>query len=412
VNLAHADCRQTRFTQTFSGVTQVVFTPDSQQVAMGDMEGEVQLWQAQGGQFQQRFKAHRGWVWALACSPDGQLLATGGEDYTIHLWYTETGDCCHTLPTHLQLVTALAFSPDGKFLAISGLDPNIYVWEIGTDLLITLQGHEAGVVNVCFNSQGDGLFSTSFDNTTRQWCLDGYLDGHLDKHFDGHLDGHLNTKQCFTIFQAHNLDPYNLSPAMALSPDGTTLVQGTIEGNLLIWDVATGQCGQICQGHHQEIYQVNFHPQGRQFASSSADGTVRIWDRARGQCLQVLQGHDNIILTFAYSPNGQTLVSGSLDQKLIFWDVATGNCLKILGGYIDKVGVLAWQPNPTGANQSPWAKSLLASGSASTEIRLWDMERGCLAATLSGHKGYVTSVAWSPDGNYLASASYDRTIAL
>jgi WD40 repeat protein len=45
-------------------------------------------------------------------------------------------------------------------------------------------------------------------------------------------------------------------------------------------------------------------------------------------------------------------------------------------------------------------------------VRLWDSQAGTLLATLKGHSGRVNSVAFSPDGKRLASASYDKTMCL
>jgi WD40 repeat protein len=52
----------------------------------------------------------------------------------------------------------------------------------------------------------------------------------------------------------------------------------------------------------------------------------------------------------------------------------------------------------------------LASGSYDRTVRVWDAGTGARLRTLAGHTGQLTSAAWSPDGRYLASGSYDRTV--
>lgn len=65
-------------------------------------------------------------------------------------------------------------------------------------------------------------------------------------------------------------------------------------------------------------------------ASGSDDNTVRIWDMATGQCLKILQGHTNVVESVAFSPSGQFIVSGSQDESIKLWNTYTGECLKTL----------------------------------------------------------------------------------
>jgi WD40 repeat protein len=55
---------------------------------------------------------------------------------------------------------------------------------------------------------------------------------------------------------------------------------------------------------------------------------------------------------------------------------------------------------------------LLASGSFDNEIKLWDMATRRELRTLSGHKASLRSLAFSPDGQRLASGSFDETIRI
>ena len=54
----------------------------------------------------------------------------------------------------------------------------------------------------------------------------------------------------------------------------------------------------------------------------------------------------------------------------------------------------------------------IASASYDNTVRLWDAASGRLLNTLSGHENWVFSVAWAPDGQRIASASYDNTARL
>ncbi|MBE9235138.1 hypothetical protein IQ227_03550, partial [Anabaena aphanizomenioides LEGE 00250] len=79
-----------------------------------------------------------------------------------------------------------------------------------------------------------------------------------------------------------------------------------------------------------------------------------------------------------------------------------GNLLQTLTGHSNRIRSVAYSPDG----------QTLASGSSDKTIKLWDVKTGNLLQTLSGHSHWVNSVAYSPDGQTLASGSYDKTIKL
>ena len=76
--------------------------------------------------------------------------------------------------------------------------------------------------------------------------------------------------------------------------------------------------------------------------------------------------------------------------------------MQSLKGHTSSVNSLAFSPD------SEW----LASGSRDRTIKLWDIYEGKEVRTLEGHHGEVRAVTFSPDGQWLASASHDRTLKL
>src|SRR5262249_45835640 len=72
---------------------------------------------------------------------------------------------------------------------------------------------------------------------------------------------------------------------------------------------------------------VAFSPDGKTVVSGSIDRTVRLWDVATGQSLRTLQGHTDAVESVAFSPDGKTVVSGSRDGTLRLWAVLSGQDL-------------------------------------------------------------------------------------
>jgi WD40 repeat protein len=98
--------------------------------------------------------------------------------------------------------------------------------------------------------------------------------------------------------------------------------------------------------------------------------------------------------SMAFSPDGKTLaLAGDLKVKL--WNVASRRETATLAGHAGKVTCLAYNV----------AGTLLASGSADRTIKLWEVPSGKEVASLEGHAEGVIQVAFSPDGKTLASGS-------
>jgi WD40 repeat protein/transcriptional regulator with XRE-family HTH domain len=379
VNMAWSDLRGSLFTNAFSSVEAVAFSPDGTTLASAGLEGTIRLWEATTSKCLAVFSGHRGRVWSIAFSPDGLTLASGSADATVRLWDLASGWCHQTYKGHTNEVKAVAFSPDGLTLASGSSDATIRVWEVGSgQCLKVLEGHNDEIWSVAFHPAGTLLASGSADATVGVW--------------------EVATGQCTMVLTGE----LNRVWAVAFSPDGQLLASGNADHTIRLWEIKSGHCLKLLRGHSNRVYAVAFSPDGTLIASGSSDQTIRVWEVESGECLRVLQGHHNLIKSLAFSPNGELLLSGSPDQSIRLWQVESGLCVRTYEGYSSVINSVVYSPDG----------SYLASGSDDKTVRLWEVASGRLLKTLGEHSSFVKSLAFSPNGRTLASGSADHTVRL
>src|SRR3989338_4936892 len=98
-------------------------------------------------------------------------------------------------------------------------------------------------------------------------------------------------------------------------------------------------------GHSGEVHAVAFSPDGRTLISGSYDHTLKLWDIASGREIRTLIGHAENIYAVAFSPDGRTIISGSGDNTLKLWDVTSGRELITFSGHSGRVGAVAFSPD-------------------------------------------------------------------
>jgi small GTP-binding protein len=242
--------------------------------------------------------------------------------------------------------------------------------------------------------------------------------------------------------KAIHLDYNAIVNAFAFSSDRKQALSGSDDNTVRVWDLETGHCLRVLEGHTGHVWGVALHTSQRHALSGSTDKTVRMWDVETGHCLRVLEGHTNSITSVAWSTNQSRALSGSYDKTVRVWDVETGHCLRVLEGHTNDVNCLAWDSNQRralsgsadntlrlwdveterclrvleGPTESVLSVALsddhhqAASDGGNNNVLVWDVETGRCLRVLKGHKSFVLSLAWSADQRRILSGSEDKTV--
>lgn len=372
----------------------LAFGPDGDLLATANDDGTVGLWDVSDPSRPTRLGAltgHDAAVRSIAFSQDGTVLASGSDDHDVRLWDVSRPRGPEQLGEPLSgaadMVHSVAFSPDGDTLAVGVEDTTVRLWDVSDPMRArqhtTLTGHEGLVWSVKFSPDGRLLAAASADGTTRLWNV---------------------TDPAHAVPFGEPLSARSgIVYAVGFSPDGARLATGSDDGVARVWSLPSGALAS----HPDGVSAVAVGPRGELMATGGADRTARLW-RIDGRedpapIGPVLRGVKGTVYALDFSSRGGLLATGSADVKVRLWRVADPE-------HPERVATL---PGAAGYF-SPDATTLAVVDGM--DLRLYDVSNPAkpekLADIDTGHSAYITSGAFSADGETFVTGSFDQTARL
>ncbi len=199
------------------------------------------------------------------------------------------------------------------------------------------------------------------------------------------------------------------------SPDGTRIATCGLGRDVVLWDVATGNAIRTLKGHTDDVVTVRYSPNGRYLASGSVDKSLIIWDALTGDILRRTTDHTDYVRDVAFSPDSKLVASAGWDGFSYVWETFSGLRVAAMGAKVGAVGTYdknrtakGRSANMTSVAFSPDGTELLtASGDHS--VRGYDTRNWQQKYQLVGHTDEVWDARYAPNGRFVVSGAWDNT---
>ncbi len=277
--------------------------------------------------------------------------------------------------------------------AISGnADGSITFWNIPDGGLVRiLYGHKNAVNVVVLNQEGTLLASGDENGIVRLWDV--------------------VTGQPLLVFDEHNGSPIN---ALSFSPAGSRIASGSGDGRILVWNVRSGLIAEEIPGTNSSINNLAFNPEETNLLFIAAEDGLRTWDFT-GNGYILFDGDVRRVKSGAFRPDGSLLVTSDVAGSGVPLLWRLGEVELSNNNTVPQYQLLQEQPAHNGpVNSVAFSPdgSLILSASDDFGVFLSDVRNGIIIKQFNGHTSRVNVAAFTPDGDSIISASSDGVMYL
>ena len=351
--------------------------PDGNQVASGDVEGRIWMWETLEGSMDGVLSAHQGPIRGLEFHPNNQQLVSVGADGLLKVWQLPVPPprelLASELPASPGALRSVALTANGQ-LSVTGSDDKVQVVRVSDGQLVRELEAASGPAHTIAISPNDTLVAAAGPmGVVKLWNL---ADGADRLQVAGH-DGGIR--------------------ALAFHPDNTRFASTGDDGTIRIWRLPAAPVALA--GHTSDVVSMATSANGATTATASIDKSVRLWNALTGQALRTLAGHEHPLSRVVIRSDNAEVASGDAHGQVHFWNLANGAAQGQLGAHRGEL---------TGMSYSANGKRLATVGDDGL-LKIWNLPMPTPVA-LAGNAAAVHGVAMTTDGKWAISAGADKTI--
>jgi WD40 repeat protein len=370
-------------------IVSVAFSSDGAQVVAADARGTARIWRVSTGQMTaelrpSRFLRLRKLTFvpfpSVEFSRDGARVLTVAPDGVARVWDVKSrAELLRLRGEKDKLVNSAVFNRDGTQIVLASDDKTAQVWEVATGKAVAVfGGFEDSVGRAAFSADGQRVLTTGNDGTVRIWRV-----------ASGQRPQVLRPR---TRHDAGVVGPADV--AAAFSPDGRHAFTVRPDDVPRLWDIAAGT--PVGLRKSGEVTSAAFSPDGTLLVTTRFDGSLQIWDADTGKSAVVLRGQKQRLHSVAFSPDSRSLVTTSADGSAIVWTLRSGKAI---------ARVRRGKAQLTEATFSRDGTSVVGLSNGVAHVQ--QLTGYGSPTPLRGERESVNSVAYSPDGRFIAAAYRD-----
>ena len=295
---------------------------------------------------------HRTDIRCVALSSDDRMLATASHG-SLKIWNVRTTSCIRTLECGYAL--SIAFLPGDRAVIVGTKEGKLELFDIASSTILdTISAHEKDVWSLNVHPDGKSLVTGSADKSAKFWE--------------------------FRVVQEEILGTTRKQPKLTLVQTRTLKLSDDV----------------LC---------LRFSPDARLLAVSDLSNTVKVFFTDTLKPYLTLYGHKLPVLSLSISYDSKLIVTSSADKNIRIWGLDHGDCHRALFAHQDSILSVAFMPNNNEGNGHHFF-----SASKDRTIKYFDADKFEQIQKLDGHHGEIWALAVANSGEFLVSASHDKSI--
>ena len=276
----------------------------------------------------------------------------------------------------IPIVKCIDVEQQGHLLAFGGDDHIVRLWNVLDQKFVSqLRGHREAIRGLAFSPDASRLATVAQDGQIHFWNVR-----------DGRLLRSLN-------------EPVRGTRQITFQPDGSRFAVCGFDKNVHVYDSATYRLLATLPAHDTNNEAIAYSADGSLLAVGGRTGVVRIWQTSDNGHLTDIEGDGRRVRAIAFSPDGSQLATGGEGPFIMLWNPQNGKLTRILTERPGKTFALTFCGNDK-----------LASGESDNMVRLWNSVTGRQIATLSGHTGTISTMAYESKSQKLITGSFDASV--